>query len=120
MTQAVQQTIEAGDKKQRAFVPSTADYWEQRLAERWGIEGVGNIGLGVAYNKWQYKQRKHVFLRNLSAVGGNLSDASVLDVGSGIGFWLTVWRELGVRALTGVDITQVAVRNLSAAFSEVR
>src|SRR6202035_3976202 len=45
---------------------------------------------------------------------------SVLDVGSGTGFWLQVWRSLGVRALTGLDLTEVAVRKLREKYHDVR
>src|SRR5262249_17514931 len=105
---------------QRSFVDSPAAYWERRLSERWGLEGVGNIGLGVAYNRWQDKQRKSVFLRDIACLPGRLKDASVLDVGSGIGFWLSVWKELGVPRITGVDVTRVAVQNLAVLHPDVR
>jgi 2-polyprenyl-3-methyl-5-hydroxy-6-metoxy-1,4-benzoquinol methylase len=111
----------AADKAPRpAFVTSTAEYWESRLSEKWGLEGVGNIGLGVAYNRWQYKQRKCVFLRELKRLPLPTKDASVLDVGSGVGFWLSVWTELGVKSLTGVDITGVAIQNLKKLYPDTR
>jgi 2-polyprenyl-3-methyl-5-hydroxy-6-metoxy-1,4-benzoquinol methylase len=107
-------------KIKRDFVPSTAAYWEKRLAEHWGIEGVGNIGLGIAYNRWQYRQRESIFRRYIASLPGHLREASILDVGSGIGFWLTVWNSLEVKSLTGVDITSIAVQNLRLAHPQVR
>jgi SAM-dependent methyltransferase len=120
MTSPSQNTAGAGKTAVRAFVTSPAEYWEHRLSERWGLEGVGNIGLGMAYNRWQYKQRKSVFLREISKVQLRMSDVSVLDVGSGIGFWLSVWKGLGVKALTGVDITSVAIQNLKKVYADTR
>ena len=45
-------------------------------------------------------------------------DARVLDVGSGTGFYVALWRELGVRPVTGSDITAKAVGKLRAAFPD--
>lgn len=104
----------------RSFVSSAAEYWESRLSEKWGLEGVGNIGLGVAYNRWQYRQRKAVFLRAISKLQIDFVAAKVLDVGSGIGFWLSVWKRLGVTALTGLDITSIAVHNLKKLYPDMR
>src|SRR6185503_13304885 len=36
----------------------------------------------------------------------------VLDIGSGTGFYVDRWHELGIHALTGSDLTEVAVENL--------
>jgi hypothetical protein len=34
---------------------SAKDYWENRLNENFGLNGVGYIGLGKNYNHWLYK-----------------------------------------------------------------
>jgi SAM-dependent methyltransferase len=44
----------------------------------------------------------------------------VLDIGSGTGFYVERWRELGVRTITGSDITSKSVRTLAARFAEHR
>jgi SAM-dependent methyltransferase len=43
----------------------------------------------------------------------------VLDVGSGTGFYLGLWRELGAASITGSDLTAVAVERLAASHPEV-
>jgi predicted TPR repeat methyltransferase len=48
----------------------------------------------------------------MKATGLAFADASVLDIGSGTGFFIERWKELGVRRIVGVDITHAAVENL--------
>lgn len=100
--------------------PTGAEYWEKRLARWPGLEGVGYTGLGLPYNQWQYRLRKRIFLRNMLSMGVHFRQSAVLDVGSGTGFWLEAWRSLGVRRLTGSDITSVATNNLRTRFPDVR
>jgi SAM-dependent methyltransferase len=88
------------------------EYWEGRLSERWGLHGVGHLTYGRPYNEWLYRVRKVVFLRHVRDLPVEVSRADVLDIGSGTGFWLDVWRSLGVRTLVGSDMTQVALQKL--------
>src|SRR6266540_2803845 len=39
-------------------------------------------------------------------------DAEILDVGSGTGFYLDRWRELGLERTTGSDVSDIAVERL--------
>lgn len=94
-------------------------YWERRLAENWGLQGVGYIGLGKHYNHWLYRIQKRVFLRLAERLNVEFSKASVLDIGSGTGFYVGLWRKLGVRSLTATDITQIAVQKLQQKFPDV-
>jgi 2-polyprenyl-3-methyl-5-hydroxy-6-metoxy-1,4-benzoquinol methylase len=88
------------------------EYWERRLSERWGLHGVGHFTYGQPYNEWLYRVRKRVFLRHVRTLPIGLSDAAVLDIGSGTGFWLDVWHCLGVKTVVGSDMTVVAVKKL--------
>lgn len=92
------------------------DYWERRLTENWGLQGVGHISFGLPYNQWLYRVRRQVFRRHLGTLGLNCRTAKVLDIGSGTGFWLGLWKSVGVRSLTGTDITAVAVERLKVAY----
>jgi 2-polyprenyl-3-methyl-5-hydroxy-6-metoxy-1,4-benzoquinol methylase len=96
------------------------DYWEKRLTDKWGLQGVGHISFGLPYNKWLYRMRRQVFRRHLASLKVNLSGADVLDIGSGTGFWLDEWRFQGAKSLTAVDITEVAVQRLRLKFEDVR
>ena len=89
-----------------------AGYWETRLQQSWGLHGVGHVNYGRHYNWWLYKIRRHVFNREMEPLGCHWSQCSILDVGSGTGFWIERWKALGVRSIMGSDITQVAVDRL--------
>jgi predicted TPR repeat methyltransferase len=92
---------------------SSKDYWEERLRSNFGLHGTGFIGRGEYYNKWMYKVRKTVFLKKIkSVVDMDFSKACVLDIGSGTGFYIDLWKHLGVNDITGLDITSVAIENL--------
>jgi 2-polyprenyl-3-methyl-5-hydroxy-6-metoxy-1,4-benzoquinol methylase len=92
-------------------------YWEQRLTDAYTLGSVGWIGLGESFNRWMYAVRKRVFRRVVSESIDDISNVRVLDVGSGTGFYLRAWRELGVRDLNGADLTSTAVTRLRAAFA---
>ncbi len=87
-------------------------YWEQRLERSTGLEGVGYVGLGHAFNSWMYRVRRHVFVRTLRSHFGDLSGKAVLDIGSGTGFYLRCWKDQGAANITGTDITDTAVERL--------
>jgi SAM-dependent methyltransferase len=94
-------------------------YWEGRLASHWGLQGVGYLGYGVRYNNWLYAVRREILRRHLLGLSIELTRASVLDIGSGTGFWLEQWKNLGVRSLQGSDIAAVAVERLQEKFPEI-
>ena len=94
-------------------------YWEKRLSEHWGPHGVGHIGLGEHYNRWLYRLQEKVFLRHARRLAAGPARPAVLDIGSGTGFYVGLWRKLGVRSLTASDITQTAVQNLQQKFPAV-
>jgi SAM-dependent methyltransferase len=87
-------------------------YWEARLTRNYTLDGVGYIGLSEAYNAWMYRVRRHVFLRRMRSLVPDMSRQRVLDVGSGTGFYIERWHELGAGSVTGSDLTDVAVRKL--------
>lgn len=90
------------------------DFWERRLDGDWTESGVGYRALGRPFNKWMYRVREEVFLREVSRMdpGG----ASVLDVGSGTGFYVGLWDRAGAGEVTGCDMTEAAVRRLRDRF----
>jgi SAM-dependent methyltransferase len=89
-------------------------YWEQRLANQYSAGGVGYLGLTDSYNEWMYRVRRHVFLREVRRLGR--PPTRVLDVGSGTGFYIACWHELGATQIVGSDLTDVATRNLAQRF----
>lgn len=99
-----------------AFDPR--QYWNARLGERYGLHGVGYLGLSLSYNRWMYRLRRAVFRSTVRAVRLR-PDARVLDVGSGTGFYVQSWRSLGFSDVTGADLAPYAVARLAEQFSDV-
>lgn len=96
------------------------NYWETRLREHPGLCGVGNTRLGRSYIQWLYKVRRAVFLRLLSSLRIDLRTAQVFDVGTGTGFYLELWKQMGVSLVTGCDLTEIAVDRLRSALPWAR
>jgi 2-polyprenyl-3-methyl-5-hydroxy-6-metoxy-1,4-benzoquinol methylase len=94
-------------------------YWESRLREHYSLAGVGYLGLGRRFNEWMYRIRGAVFDRVVTGLGGSWSGAEVLDVGAGTGFYVDRWLRRRGR-VTGLDLTEVAVQELSRCFPEAR
>lgn len=91
-----------------------ASFWEGRLDRDFSLKGVGFRRLGLNFNRWMYEVRKDVFLETIAATGLSVTDAEVLDVGCGTGFYLDRWAELGARSISGIDITATAIARLKA------
>ncbi len=103
-------------------------YWESRLREHYSLAGVGFLRLGRRFNEWMYRVRGEVFDRAVAGIDRATGDrstvntwagAEVLDVGSGTGFYVNRWLRLGAR-VTGLDLTDVAVAELTRAFPAAR
>jgi 2-polyprenyl-3-methyl-5-hydroxy-6-metoxy-1,4-benzoquinol methylase len=49
----------------------------------------------------------------------DFSDLDILDVGCGTGFYVGLWKnQIGVRHITGTDITNIAIENLKVRFPD--
>ena len=96
------------------------DYWEARLTKHWDLHGVGFAGYGLRYNQWLYRVRRRVFLSQARALPLDLSRATVLDVGSGTGFWVGYWAGRGARRVDATDIASASVASLTARFPRAR
>ena len=92
------------------------DYWENRLKENFGLHGTGFQGLGKRYNECMYKVRRRVFIHRMSKLDIDFANVNVLDIGSGTGFYVGLWKDLGTISITGTDITTVAVDNLRSMY----
>jgi len=94
----------------------TKSYWEERLSGEYSLLGVGDIGLGHAYNYWLYRVRSSIFNRLVRTHWSGELPERILDVGSGTGFYIDLWLQFGVKEVMGADLTAVAVKNLSERF----
>lgn len=91
-------------------------YWSERLAGDAGLEDAGWRGLGAAYNAWLYRRRAAVFRQVVRHYGWGRRPPSVLELGPGTGFYVDLWRRIGVRDLTGIEIAAPAVTRLRERF----
>ncbi|HWL95197.1 MAG TPA: class I SAM-dependent methyltransferase [Phycisphaerae bacterium] len=95
----------------------TRDQWLERHRTLGDYERVGYAGLGEEYNKWIYRLRRRHFLR-LAGRHKIDSRCRILDVGSGTGFYVGLYRDLNVRSIHGADISPEAVKSLSRRFPD--
>jgi SAM-dependent methyltransferase len=101
-----------------AFDPRS--YWDERHTRRYGPESVGFIGLGVPFNVWMYRVRRHVVEREIRKAGIESSTSDVLDIGSGTGFYIDLWSRLRARSVTGSDFAPYAVASLRERYPDHR
>jgi len=100
--------------------PNLREYWEDRLKDNLGLQGVGFIGLGKSYNKWLYRVRRKVFTNNIKSLHVNLLDKEIVDIGCGTGFYIQLWKNMAKSGhIAGMDITKVAIQNLKGKYSDV-
>jgi len=88
------------------------DYWESLHRKDYGLSSVGYFGVGKPFNAWMYRVRRLVFQKTMQPFIRARHDAEILDVGSGTGFYLDRWRELGLERTTGSDVSDIAVERL--------
>ena len=99
-----------------SFQPTA--YWEERLRANFDWKGVGFTSLGRNYNRWMYRLRRKVFLRAVHSIPLKWETARVLDIGSGTGFYVELWKQLGVQSVAGCDLTNFAVQRLRQTYPD--
>jgi len=95
------------------------EFWEKSLSDNFDLRGTGHPGLSAAYNERCYRLRGIVLDQLLSKHRVPVAAREVLDAGCGSGFFVDHFRHLGAH-VTGVDLTEVAVRRLSERFPDSR
>lgn len=96
-------------KTYRPYEPKR--YWNGLFSEGFDVSKVGYVELGRTWNTWSYRLRRWSFLRALSGFQLDLKNATVLEVGFGVGFYLDFWTKLLPKRLVGVDISHRAVEH---------
>lgn len=92
----------------------TKKYWDDRLRQNYDLIGVGDISLTMNYNKWSYRVTRHRLKKLFQKYFPN-SKGAVLDIGSGTGFVIEIWQQLGF-SINGIDISATAVEKLTQNF----
>jgi SAM-dependent methyltransferase len=94
------------------------EYWEKRLSDYFSLEGVGCLGMGEHFNWYLYKLKNRVMNRTLKKLHLSTKNKTILDVGSGTGFWINYYLKRGIKYIYGCDISSTAVRNLKTIYSK--
>lgn len=94
-------------------------YWEDRHARGASLDSVGWTGLGHSFNGWMYEVRRRIFLRVVPRFVTVTPETRVLDVGSGTGFYLRLWQQLGAGRIEGSDLSERAVEWLRTQYQEL-
>jgi SAM-dependent methyltransferase len=92
------------------------EYWETLVGRRFDLREVGYPELSLAFNECMYAAMADSTDRGLRRMGVGaawLAGAKLLDVGSGVGFWVDYWTAKGVRDVTGVDLTRASTERLT-------
>jgi SAM-dependent methyltransferase len=95
-------------------------YWEEMHRLNVGFAAVGFGVLGTQFNSWMYRVRHRVLQRALRRAAIQVRGASVLDVGTGTGFYVREWQRLGAADVTGLDVSAAAVSRLRGEIREAR
>src|SRR6188474_2936008 len=92
-------------------------FWADRYRNI-DITKSGHVDLPVAYNRWLYRRKKERLLKGLRKAGFDERGSSVLEIATGTGVYVEMWKQLNVKKLVGIDISQAATDALRARFSE--
>jgi len=96
----------------------TKEYWERRLKSFCNLEGVGCIGLGSFFNLYIYRAKVRTIERMARKFKISFKEKEVLDVGSGIGFWIDYYIRKDARLIYGVDIASSAIKYLKQKYAD--
>lgn len=88
-------------------------YWSERLERSYSLRNTGYVLCGESFNEAAYQIRAAGFHRLMQNTHAPDSLQSVHDVGCGTGFYIEQWKKAGASQVTGSDLTDVAVCNLS-------
>lgn len=95
-------------------------YWIDRVSGKMGLGAVGQRSLGAEYNRWIYQRRVDALNELCRESIKTNEDTRVLDLGCGAGFYEVYWQSLGVKHLTGVDISAQNVAAIQQKFPNYR
>jgi len=98
---------------------NAATYWQERH-QKTDLSTVGYIGLGLPFNYWMYRVREKVFNRAVLLEKINFNQVKVLDVGSGSGFYIKEWQNLGVKNITASDFSSNALKQIKKTFHNIK
>jgi len=99
----------------KAYHP--AKFRETRY-QKFDITTSGHIGLPYDYNAWLHRMKRGEILKSLHRKFTKFADKNVLEFGCSTGAYMDLWYDLGVKSITGVDISQSSISNLQKLYSD--
>lgn len=115
-TKGIIKQIEETDKTVSSF--NYASYWNNRLNEKFDIEGVGYYGLGEVYNTYLYSIRFEMLDYFERTFFIDLKGMDILELGPGIGMFTEYFHQRKPGSYKGIDISTRSVHELSKKFEE--
>ena len=91
-------------------------YWNDRLNNKFDIEGVGYIGLGREYNEYLYKARLYTLDKIIKKLFKKSKLTTVFEIGPGIGVFTNYFRQNGISNYYSIDISKKSVEVLSSKY----
>ncbi len=92
-------------------------YWNNRLNQKFDIEGVGYIGLGKIYNSYLYKVRFDILNYIINNIFSDFKKCDVLELGPGIGMFTEYFYQQKVKSYKGIDISAKSVFELNRKYT---
>lgn len=92
------------------------EYWGELHDSADDLGIVGYPTMPLVFNRHMYANAVRGVLRGLAAAGVSVRGKNVLDVGSGTGFWVDLWRREGAATVSGSDLVPAAVDRLRERF----
>lgn len=93
------------------------EYWSNRYREI-DITKSGHIDLPAIYNEWLYRRKKDCLQAALKKAGVGLESSSVLEIATGTGVYVDLWKRLGVKRMSGIDLSQAATDMVQKRFPD--
>lgn len=94
------------------------EYWNNRLSNKFDIEGVGYIGLGQIYNEFLYKSRFEILNYIIQKLFGSIKNKNVLELGPGIGMFTDYFNKNFTNQYCAIDISEKSQKELSKKYKK--
>ncbi|MEJ8569370.1 class I SAM-dependent DNA methyltransferase [Elongatibacter sediminis] len=94
-------------------------FWNQRIGNDPDESSIGCAGFGRNYNRWLYRVRARRFRAVVRELAVDIRQCTILDAGSGTGFYLDQWQQLGARRIHGLDFSEAALDYLQPRFPTI-
>ncbi len=99
---------------------NTKEFWENRLAQGIDLRTTGHRAFNISYNQWLYqaqKDRLDLLLAENRVPLNN--DTTLLDIGSGWGYFVEYFIDKGVNSIEGIDIAKPSVEYLQQKYPQL-